>query len=442
LLGLALVAAAALVVAAVTFASASYSDVVGDANDAPDIRSVTVSESADAKAVIVRVRVGNFDALPADSGIVLLFDLDLNTATGAGGSEVAARYSSSGAVSLLRWSGFEFLPVSASGMEGTFASGMLTLTIDRALLADATSFGIDAVASRGQTVGDSRVVASDFPSVGQRNVYAPPGEISFADPQGDEDVAPDISAISVSDTSNGIVTFRVTTENYRTLGEDKLIGFAFNLVGRPSSADQVFLTYQGGSDTADVEREIAGFVTQDTPPDRVTTSYADGVLTLAIHRSELDDAAAFRFAMVSADLVGAGEGEGEDAEGDIEAVDFAPEGAPTGEFLTYRLANPPPIRLSVGRPSGVPASPRSGKPFTVNVVVTRSDTGKAVRRGSVSCAAFVGSARVKASGGFRAGKARCSLVVPAEKRSSRVRGTMTIRAAGASVRSPFSFVVR
>jgi hypothetical protein len=309
-------------------------------------------------------------------------------------------------------------------------------------LGGAASVGFAVVASRAQTVTGTQVVASDFVPESGRNVYAPPGPVTVLDAEDDEDAAPDISTIAVSDAASGVITFRVTTSNYGTLGQDKLVGLGFSLLGRPGGNDEMFVTYQGGENTIVVEREINGFLTQDTPPDRVTAEFADGLLTIAVHRSELDNVAAFRFGVVTADLVGDGEGEGEDAIGGIEAVDLAPEGLDTGSLFVYKLTNPPPIRLSAGRPSGVPASPRSGKPFTVNVVVTRTDTGKAVRRGSVSCAAFVGSARVKASGGFRAGKARCSLIVPSEKRSSRVRGTMTIRAAGASVRSRFSFVVR
>lgn len=441
LLGLA-AGVAALVVVATSLASASFSDAAGDANEAPDITSVTVSESSGGGTVTVRVKVGNFDILPVNSGIFILFDLDLSASTGADGDEAVVRFTSAGTLDFLRWNGTQLVAASPSGMTFGFSAGVLTFTVDRAELAGAGAFGIAAVASRTQMVGGASVVATDFAPVGNRSVYSSPGELSFPDPEDDEDVAPDISEISTSDARNGMVTFRITTSNYPTLSEDKLIGLGFDLLGRPSSDDDVFLTYQGGSGTLDIEREVNGFVTQDTPPNRVSATYADGVFALSVHRSELDNVAAFRFGVVSADLTGAGEGEGQDAEGDIEAVDYAPDGVLTGELYSYKLVNPPPVRLTVGRVQGVPVSPRSGKPFTVSVEVTRSDTGKTVRSGSVSCAASVGSARVPASGRFRNGKARCSLVVPAGKRSLRVRGTMTIRAAGASVRSSFSFVVR
>jgi hypothetical protein len=286
------------------------------------------------------------------------------------------------------------------------------------------------------------VVATDFAPVGSRSVYSSTGEVSFPDPEDDEDVAPDISAISISDARNGVITFRVTTANFQTLSLDKLIGFGFVLVGRPASENEVFITYQGGPGSVDVEREENGVLGLDAPPSKVTSQYADGILTLGVHRSELDNVAAFKVGLVTADLTGDGEGEGEDAVGNIEAVDVAPDGVPTGELFSYKLTNPPPVKLNTGRPAGAPAFPRSGKPFAVSIVVTRSDTGRVVRAGSVTCSASVGKTHVPASARFRDGKARCSLVVPAQKRAARVRGTMKVRAAGASVRSSFSFVVR
>jgi hypothetical protein len=430
-----------LVVVGVALGSATFSDASGDTNDAPDITSLTVSESPTASGYLFRVALGNATTMPADSGIGLLFDLDRSARTGADGAEAALRYSNDGAVSFLRWSGFELVPAPANGIKAAYSNGALTVSVDRAVLGDATSFGISAVASRAQTVAGTRLVASDFAANGA-SVFTSPGPAVFSDPAGDEDAAPDISTIGVSDASNGILTFRITTANYEVLGADKLVGLGFTLVGRPANADEMFLTYQGGENGIIVEREIDGLLTQDTPPDRVTSRFEDHVLTIAVHRSELDDVARFRFGIITADLVGEAEGEGDDGLGEIEAVDLSPEQLQEGTLHSYALEHRPPVRLTAGRPSGLPAFPRSGKTFTVSVVVTRSDTGKVVRSGRVACSAFVGKSRVRASGRFRSGRAQCSIRVPGEQRPARVRGTMTIRAAGASIRSGFTFAVR
>jgi hypothetical protein len=387
------------------------------------------------------VRVGNFDTLPTASVIILRFDLDNDAETGSNGDEALVRYSSLGTLDFFRWNGLQLAVAAAGGMDASFAAGVLTFSLARADLADATSFGIAAVTARTQVVGGASVVATDFAPLVGRSVYTRPGDAAFSDPEDDEDVAPDVSGISVSDSRDGRVTLRVTTANYEALPRDKLVGVGFDLLGRPGSSDEVFLTYQTGAGLI-VEREVNGFLTQDTPPNRVATDYTNGVLTLDIHRSELESVARFRFSIITVDLTGDGEGEGDEELGEIEAVDFAPEGVQTGTLFTYKLANPPPVRLAAERPTRAPASSVAGKPFDVSVVVTRSDTGKALRAGSVRCTAFVGKARVAALGRFRGGKARCSVAVPVKKRPVRVHGTMTIRAAGASVRSSFSFLVR
>jgi hypothetical protein len=443
LVGLAAAATAVLIGATSASArtGASFSDATGDANEAPDITSVSVSDAAEG-TVTVHVAVGNLQTLPPDASFLLEFDLDNDVSTGAGGDEAVARYSADGTFDLFRWTGFELARASADGMTASFSSGVLTFTANRSQLSGSQPFGIVVVAARRQVLGGAAAVATDFAPVGSPNVYSPPGEKSFTDPEGDEDAAPDISSVSVTDAHNGIITFRITTSNYATLREDKLIGLGFDLLGRPDSSDELFLTYQGGAGSVDIEREAGGLLTQDEPPNRITTRYAEGVLTIAVHRSELHSVAAFKFGVVTADLVGDGEGEGVDALGDIEAIDVSPSGLESGTLFSYKLTNPPPVRLSVSPVAGTPASPHFGKPFTVSVVVTRSDTGKVVRVGAVTCNATLGTVSVPSSGRFRDGKARCTLTVPTGKHAGKLRVTMKVRANGASVRSVFSYVVR
>jgi hypothetical protein len=439
---LAALAVAGLFAVGGALASRTYADATDDQNDAPDITSVSVSESAGGTGYVVRLALRSAAPLPAATGLVLLLDLDLTRTTGAGGAEAALRYGGDGTLSLLRWDGFQMVAAPTDGMHASFVSGVLTVAIERSALGGTTSFGIRAVASRAQTVAGMSIVASDYAPDSDASVFVGAGPKVFSDPERDEDAAPDISAIDVSDAANGTITFRITTSNYGALGADKLVGIGFQLVGRPKDADEMFITYQGGPEASViVEREVGGLLTQDTPPDRVTVRFETGVVIVEIHRSELTNVARFGFGIVTADLVGENEGEGDNALGNLEAVDFSPDDLQSGTLHQYALEHRPPLRLTVGRPRATPAVPRAGKAFAVDVVVTRSDTGTAVRTGSVSCSVFVGKARVQAKGRFRAGKAQCSLVVPAERRSQRIRGTMTVRAAGASVRSGFSFRV-
>ena len=92
----------ALVAVAAAAPSASYSDLAGDANEVPDITSVVVDDSTPG-ALNVRVSVGNFQALPSDSRIILQFDLDRNSTTGVAGDELVIRYWDDETLDVLRW---------------------------------------------------------------------------------------------------------------------------------------------------------------------------------------------------------------------------------------------------------------------------------------------------------------------------------------------------
>ena len=89
-------------------------------------------------------------------------------------------------------------------MSAVLSDGVLAYTIDRAQLSGATSFALIAIASRTQEAGIGLVVSTDFAPSRGRSVYSF-GQVSFPDPDGDNDVAPDITSVSVSDTAAGTV---------------------------------------------------------------------------------------------------------------------------------------------------------------------------------------------------------------------------------------------
>ena len=429
--------AIALVFASTTLAGASYGDPSNDANDAPDITAVTVSTTSGA-TVTVSVALRNFQSLPADAEIVVRFDLDRDPATGASGDELVVRYSADGSLDVQRWNGFALVS-GPSPMSSEFAEGRLTLAIPDSELGDSKSFSVRAIASRTQIVGLARIVASDSAPAGGAGAYSGSGDASFVDAPGDEDVAPDITGVDVSDTKDGTIAIRIEIGNYPTPTPDKLFGVDLDLVGRPTSADDVFLTYLSSTGAVEIDREVGGLTMPDRPPHRARATYDAGAVTMLVHRSELDDAGSFRFSIVTADIVGRSQADGPGSIGAIEAVDVAPDGVLSGRLFSYRLAHAPPVHLDLEKAVGSPARPRAGRPFAVDVVARRSDTYQAVRSGSVRCRTFVGATPVRALGAFVRGRARCSIVVPAGGHSIRVRGTIVIRAAGATARSSFSF---
>lgn len=432
--------AIALLAAVGALASESYTDPANDANEAPDISSVTVDDTGSGP-IQVRVALANFRILPPNSRVVVSFDLDRNQATGAGGDEMTLRYSSDGTLDFFRWDGSQLIARPATGMSAELAGGVLSFTVDRAQLAGSTSFGVLAVAARTQQVAIGVVISTDFAPGAGRNVYSAPGAVSFRDPDNDQDVAPDITSVAVSDSTGGTIEFRLTTANYATLPPDKLIGIGIDLAGRPDSDDALFIGYLSGTRTVEFDRETRGVSQPADPPFRVSASHADRVLTFSIHRSELDGASAFGFGVVSADLVGPGESEGEEFEGEVEALDTAPDDL-AGPLYSYRMLNPGPLRIRAGAVTGSAVGARAGRPFVASIALRRMDTYRIVRSGSVRCTASVAGARLKATGRFRGGNAECHLRIPAGKAGAVLRGSIFVRVAETSHRSSFRFVVR
>ncbi len=420
--------------------SASYADPAGDANEAPDISSVTVDDAIPG-AVNVRVEIANFEKLPSDSRIILELDLDRDATTGVAGDELVIRYWDDELFEVLRWDGIRLSPSPVDGMSASFASGTFSFTAERTALANASSFGLIVVTARTQQLEIGRVTGTDYAPASGRSVYAAPGPASFEDQTGDHDAAPDITSISVSDTPAGKIEVRVATPNYPTLPPDKFIGVDFDLEGRPATADDVFVAYLSGAGLVQVDVEENEILAPSERENTATGSYESGVLTLSVDRSELDGAAVVGLGLVTFDLVGRGESEGQAFEGDVEALDSAPDDL-TGALLPYRLAHRPPLQLRATKVAGSPARPREGESFTYSVVVRRLDTYRVLRSGSVTCSVFSSGARVPAAGRFVGGRAECRLLIPPKAASSALRGTVTIRAAGAVVRSTFRVTVR
>ena len=125
------VVAAGLAVGGAALADAAFSDAVGDNNEAPDITSVEVSETADGM-LTVRATVANYQTLPNDSFIHLWFDLDNNIRTGADGDEANVLYQADGILDFYRWNGRDLARTPATGLTGSFAAGVFTFTGPRA----------------------------------------------------------------------------------------------------------------------------------------------------------------------------------------------------------------------------------------------------------------------------------------------------------------------
>ena len=416
--------------------AASFTDVPGDDNAAPDITSVAVTDSSPT-SVTLKVVSANYPTLDVGTWFNLYFDIDANPSTGILGGERLVRYVQDVGVStqLFSSAGNNWVTLTPTGIVSAYDAGELTLTIPRTALGGADPLGVHVISGRRQPMGAAVFIASDFaPNQGFLN-WAGTATASSADPADDNEAAPDITSVQVSDTAKGWIRFAITTPNYVQLrGEDTLVFLQIDTDFRRS-------TGQVGADFALGHIDGGAYLDRwsntenrwiNVPGSRVLvrTQNANNVVTLDVHRSELGDVRRFQFRATSAVLhFGTGLTFG---------VDQAPDIRTT--YWGYQFANKTVVRLVAGKTLARPAAPRAGARFTVRVPMKRSDTNRAITSGTVTCKVRVAGRPVQATGKIRTGRAECAFVVP--QKGKTVSGSLTVRSAKVSATSRFSFRVR
>ena len=347
-----------LVSAGMALAAHGYSDVADDANTAPDITSLEVVE-ATAGVLTIRLTVGNFQSLPADSWVNLWFDLDSDQGTGDAGDEALVRYRSDGGVELYAWDGAQLVEGSTANVTASFAAGVLSVSLPRASIAAAESFGILAVSSRAQSLGQDELIASDYAPNAGRSAYVVPGLKAFPDAVGDHDAAPDVTSVRVSDAKSGWITFAITTPNYTTLPSESAIVLTVDADSNPETGEggaELNLTLLGGEVALD--RWNGRRWVPDTPPTRVRARNSKHVVAIDLHVSELGNARRFGFSLLSVDLNTAVEGAvaADVAPNDFSVLGVRPRESPGAHPRRHRPrceAEPPSSRTAVhGQPAG------------------------------------------------------------------------------------------
>lgn len=426
---------ALLVFAGVAGGARGFTDAAGDNNAAPDVTSVSLSQSAGTLTVTVAVQ--NYATLPNASWFNLWFDVDNNSSTGdEAGDERLVRFLNTGAVELYSWNGNQFAQATPTGISGSFAAGTLTLTAPLATLGTQATFGMLAVSSRNQVREETSFVASDFAPNSGRSLFSGTAA-AYPDAVGDHDAAPDIGAVDLSDARDGWVRFAITTPNYATLPSESFVFIDFDRDNRAISGDggaEVSLVYTGGEVTLQKRDLRRNRWVDDVAPTRVRTQNAGNVLTIDIHRSELDDTPRFGFAITTADYNSAAQS--------ILALDIAPEGGDGVPFWRYELANRPALRLIQSPLLRTPAAPRAGRSFLVKLPVRRTDTSIGITGGKVTCTAVIAGAKLRAAGSVKKGEARCAMAVPRSARGKRLSGAVVVQVAGKTARAAFAHVVR
>jgi hypothetical protein len=142
---------------------------------------------------------------------------------------------------------------------------------------------------------------------------------SYSDPAGDNNAAPDVTTVAVSETPDGNLTIAATIANYQALPANSWVNLWFDLDSNPRTGDdgdEALVQYfdDGGlqffrwNGSTLVRRQATG----------MTASFAAGVLTFTGPKAALDGAASFDLLTVASH----GQDVGEDE--DLIASDTAP----------------------------------------------------------------------------------------------------------------------
>jgi len=429
-LALGALALAVLVAAGAALGARGYADPAGDANSAPDITALEISEATPG-ALSLRVGIGNFQALPPGSWVNLWFDTDSNQQTGDAGDEALVRYSADGSIELFMWDGARLVEGSVEGVTGVFGAGTLQLSVPRGAIAATAAFGVLAVSSREQAGNDEVVVASDFAPDRGRTAFAA-AAVAVTDPVGDQDGAPDITNVRVSDLKSGWVTFAISTPNYDALPAEAVVALVLDVdndVRTGQGGAEVLIAVGGGEISLERWKAGSGWLPDDLPT-RARVRQGRGEVLVDVHVSELGNTARLGFALIGLDVNRADE--------QVLGVDLAPDG---GGYWRYTLEHKAAVKLVFTKVVTKPARPRAGKPFAVGFAATRSDTGRGLASGTVGCRVLVKERRVPAKGRIAGGAGLCTFLVPAGAAGSVLRGTVTVRSGGTSLARTFSFVV-
>ena len=126
------------------------------------------------------------------------------------------------------------------------------------------------------------------------------GAASFSDAAGDNNAAPDITSVQVSEAATGLVTLVVGVRNYQTLPEDSWFNLWFDVDSNQSTGDggdETLVRYVAGGQVELYQWD--GLIMVERPAPGVTGRFDAGVLTVTIPTVDLGGDSSFGVLAVS-----------------------------------------------------------------------------------------------------------------------------------------------
>jgi len=262
---------------------------------------------------------------------------------------------------------------------------------------------------------------------------------SYTDPTGDATGgAPDITAVTVTSDAAGTVTFAVTASSFADLSDAEIYidtdrssstgsqsGCEF-MMGGMMLTDGVYAGMVGKWDGSQ-------WAKADVPPSfmvKLTSTTA----TFAISAADLNVGTGFSFWVGAAKFDSDFNMVGTDDAPTVGLWGFDLNAAPTKTSTVQAV-----YKAVVGPAIAVPAKAVAGKRFTVTFAVSRSDNGKPLTGGKMSCTPTINGKLVAHTDSMSNGVARLSLVVPKNAKGKTLSVKLAVTAGGSTVTKAASF---
>jgi hypothetical protein len=263
---------------------------------------------------------------------------------------------------------------------------------------------------------------------------------SFPDSTGEDAAAPDITSIDVSNTDNGLITFKVNISNRPALTPDMIILMWIDSDNNPATGD----TGSFGADYA-IELDpgsVAMFkwdgTTYSVAPSQtsLTYSYDATGATIRLAAQDIDNTKAIRFGVdaISGIVI--------DANGNADFTnakeDLAPD--PGHGFYAYNVVQKLTLKQTAFTTAPKPA--KSGARFTATLAGTESDTNGPITKGTVACVATIKGVRLRATHSLANGVASCFWQLAKTAKGKTIYGTITVTVQGVKLAKSFSAKIK
>jgi hypothetical protein len=266
-----------------------------------------------------------------------------------------------------------------------------------------------------------------------------PAATTFSDVAGDAGGAPDVTSVVVSDVAaTGTITIAVTAPGLAPVSDvhvfidaDKNASTGYAPLGIEYD---VYVWQDTDKWGWDVLQWTGSDWTESPTSSAMSFSRSGNTFTWTLGKADLGGSTGFAFFVTGIKW---------DANGDVAAMDLAPDGGRWMYDLTPVTVKPVQVvKPVIAAPTNAPAVATAGKRFTVSFSVTRSDDGSPMTTGTMICDPSVSGKVIQHAEKFANGVARLSFTIPKTAKGKLLKVKVTIKAGNQASTRITTFKVR